>query len=112
MPDKIASHWEILTCSGIFASIGGGLHYILKCKEGKKFSWKELLLHSAISAFAGLISFEVLAYLGLPSTLDGALCGLAGWSATRLLRISELLMYNKSGLTKEEVENDTVAKNP
>lgn len=98
------SNLQVAGICSVFAGIGGCLHYLLKCKEGKDFEWKDLALHSLISSFSGLIFFELFTYWGIPPEVGGALCGLCGWSATRLLRIMELLAYAKAGVSKEEVE--------
>ena len=105
MPDKqFVNELAAVFCSGIFAGIGGILHYLLKVSEGKPFKVRELCLYSLISAFAGLIAYEVLAYFNVPPAVDGALCGLCGWSSTRLLRIIELVAHQRANVKKEDVE--------
>lgn len=105
MPDKqIVNELAAVFCSGVFAGIGGGLHYLLKVNEGKPFKWRELFLYSLISAFAGFIAYEVLAYFNVPPAVDGALCGLCGWSSTRLLRLLELVAYQRANVKREDVE--------
>lgn len=104
MPDRIITELQTVACAGGFAGVGGMLHYLLKVQEGKAFSWRELLLYTVISSFAGLIAYELLAYFAVPPEVAGALCGLCGWSSTRLLRIIELVAYQRANVKKEDVE--------
>lgn len=60
MPYRDLSDGQILAAAGGFAMICGWLSYLLKVQEGKAFTWREFLLHGAISAVCGLISYEVL----------------------------------------------------
>ena len=78
-----------------FGAIGGVLNYWLKVVEGKPFTWHELLLHACTSAFTGYLAYECLEYAGLPAGLCAALCGMAGWMGTRLLRIVEVIIQNR-----------------
>ena len=104
MNDHILEELQILGCAGGFAGIGGMLHYLLKVQEGKKFSWRELFLYACISSFAGLIAYEILSYCAVPPEVAGALCGLCGWSSTRLLRLVELVAYQRANVKREDVE--------
>ena len=95
---------QALVASGFFAAICGWLSYLLKVQEGKSFTFREFLLHGAISAVCGLISYELLSYEGLPSNLCGALSGMAGWGGTRLIRLLELLLTKKLGVSRDELD--------
>lgn len=55
MPYRDLSDGQILAAAGGFATICGWLSYLLKVQEGKAFTWREFLLHGAISAVCGLI---------------------------------------------------------
>lgn len=112
MPLKNFSEAEILgICSG-FAGVCGALSYLLKVEEGKKFEVREFLLHTTISAIFGLVAYEVLSYEGFPPQVAGALCGVAGWGGTRLIRIFEILLpkiaaavlRKKLGIDKEDLK--------
>lgn len=103
MEQQITNWQEWMIVAG-FAACGGGLHYGLKVKEGRKFVFWELCLHMGISAFAGLISFSGLTHFGADPTFAGSLSGVAGWMGTRFLRIGELLVYRKTETNKEDVE--------
>lgn len=105
MPYKDLSDGQILSAAGSFAAICGWLNYLLNVQEGKMFSWREFFLHGAISAMAGLISYELLAFNGLPPQVCGALSGLAGWSGTRLMRLVEIVIQKKLGVSKEDLND-------
>ncbi|WP_417217015.1 phage holin family protein [Sutterella wadsworthensis] len=76
----------------------------MKVQEGKAFTWREFLLHGAISAVCGLISYEVLFYEGFPPQLCGALSGMAGWGGTRVIRLLEVVLQKRLGLDKEDLK--------
>lgn len=105
MPYRNLSEGQILAAAGSFATICGWLSYLLKVQEGKTFSWKEFFLHGAISAVCGLISYEVLFYEGFPPQLCGALSGMAGWGGTRLIRILEVILQKRLGVSKEDLSD-------
>lgn len=105
MPDllKDLTHTEALIVGGGFAGLGGSLSYLLKMYEGKPFKVGEFILHIAISAFFGLIAFEVCAYFGLKPEYCGAASGMAGWFGTRVARIAEIVVRKRLGITKEDM---------
>ena len=104
MPYRDLSDGQILAAASGFAAICGWLSYLLKVQEGKAFTWREFLLHGAIGAVCGLISYEVLFYEGFPPQLCGALSGLAGWGGTRVLRIIEVVITKRLGVSKEDLK--------
>lgn len=112
MPLKSLSDGQILGICGAFAGFCGSLSYLLKVEEGKPFSWREFVLHTTISGVFGLIAYEVLSYEDFPPQVAGALCGVAGWGGTRLIRIVEILLpkfaaaliRKKLGLDKEDLK--------
>lgn len=97
---------NISLCSG-FASISGGLSYLVKVREGKKFSWAEFVLHLGVSAVAGIIAYQTLHYYEVPADLSGALCGISGWMGTRMMRIFEIFLVAKLGLGKAVLDQVT-----
>lgn len=111
MPLRSMSDLQILGICGGFAGLCGSLSYLLKVEEGKRFSWREFVLHTTISAVFGLIAYEVLSYESFPPQVAGALCGVAGWGGTRLIRIVEILLpkiaaavlRKKFGITKDDL---------
>ena len=106
MPYRDLSDGQIWASAGGFATICGWLSYLLKVQEGKAFTWREFLLHGAISAVCGLISYEVLFYEGFPPQLCGALSGMAGWGGTRLIRLLEIVLEKRLGVTKEDLDKE------
>ena len=112
MPLKSLSDGQILGICGGFAGFCGALSYLLKVEEGKPFSWREFALHTTISAVFGLIAYELLSYESFPPQVAGALCGVAGWGGTRLIRIVEILLpkiaaavlRKKLGIDKEDLK--------
>lgn len=106
MPYRDLSDGQILAAATGFAAICGWLSYLLKVQEGKAFTWREFLLHGAISAVCGLISYEVLFYEGFPPQLCGALSGMAGWGGTRLIRLAEIVIRKRLGVAKEDLDKE------
>lgn len=104
MPFKNLNEFQMLGIAGSFAGLCGWLSYLLKVQEGKAFTWREFLLHGAISAVCGLISYEIFVYESLPPQLCGALSGLAGWGGTRVLRIIEVVITKLLGVSKEDLK--------
>lgn len=85
--------------SAAFAGLCGALSYAAKHEEGKPFKLSEFLVHTAISAVCGAISFVILHDLcGLAPTVCGSLSGVAGWMGTRLLKIIEVCVAKKAGV--------------
>ena len=104
MPFKNLKEFQMLGIAGSVAGLCGWLSYLLKVQEGKAFTWREFLLHGAISAVCGLISYEIFVYESLPPQLCGALSGLAGWGGTRVLRIIEVVITKRLGVSKEDLK--------
>lgn len=100
-------HLTSLDIAGIctvFAGFCGALSYFLKVEEGHPFRLREFLLHTTISAVCGLVSYELLSFYGVPPQVSGALCGMAGWMGTRLLRILEIVIRKRAGVSKEDLK--------
>ena len=114
MPDflKDLTHTEAFVLGGGFAGLGGSLSYMLKVMEGKPFKVGEFFIHIAVSAFFGLIAFEIGAYFGLAPEYCGMVAGSAGWVGTRFARIAEILfpkivnavVLKFFGLSKKDLE--------
>lgn len=96
------SRVQIAEVCAAFAAVGGFLNYWVKVTEGRSFSVREVIVYTAVSAFAGFMAFELLDYLGFPPGVCAALCGMAGWMGTRLLRIGEAIVRNKAELGKND----------
>ena len=96
---------QVAGICALFAGLCSSLSYLLKVEEGHPFKWREFALHITISSVFGLMTFEVLDYYGFPPQVAGALCGAAGWMGTRLIRILEIVVRKKLGVTKEELND-------
>lgn len=97
------SNLQIAGICACFAGLCSSLSYLLKVEEGHPFKWREFALHISISAVFGLMTFEVLDFYGFPPQIAGAVCGAAGWMGTRLIRLLEIVVRKKLGVTKEEL---------
>lgn len=93
-----------------FASLTGGLSYFVQVQEGKKFSCLGFLVHFCVSAVAGFITYLILHYMSTPPDLSGALCGIAGWMGTRMMRIFELLIYRRYGVDPKDANSSRTEK--
>ena len=80
MPFKNLNEFQMFAIAGSFAGLCGWLSYPAEGTGRKGFHVAEFLLHGAISAVCGLISYEIFVYESLPPQLCGALSGLAGWA--------------------------------
>jgi len=103
MQTFFTQHSDTLMAGG-FAALAGSIQYWLKITEGQMFGWKEFLVHVAVSSLCGLIAFPLLQYAGLPAEVCGSLCGLAGWMGTRLIRLAEVLVRKKLGISEEDLK--------
>lgn len=87
-----------------WAAVSGGLAYMVRKKEGEPFLWSEFALHTAASALAGAITYQLLHYWGAPPDLSSALCGVAGWMGTRAMKLMELIVFRRANVKEEELE--------
>lgn len=67
----------------IGVSLWGGMVSYFEKKE--PFSWLLLLAHLLSASFAGLMTFYLCQYGGVPEPLTGALCGVAAHMGTPAL---------------------------
>lgn len=103
MPDSL-NHFQQLGIAGSFAGVCGGLSYALGAREGKKFSWIDFGLNIFVSAACGLIAFEILESEGFVPQLAGALCGIAGFVGTTLVKFARTFAQAKSEQIVEKVK--------
>ena len=89
-----------------FATLAGALSFLAQVQEGKKFLWGEFFLHCSISAMAGYITFQLMVYTGLPESVSGALCGIAGWMGTRLMKILEYVFLRRLGVDATQAQKE------
>lgn len=93
---------EQLGIASSFAGICGALSYALRVRQGRPFSLVDLILNGVVSAVCGLIAFEVLKHEGFMPQLAGALCGVAGFVGTTLVRFVQTFTDVKT----EQIIND------
>lgn len=96
------NHFEQLSIASSFAGICGALSYGLRVRQGKPFSMIDLILNAIVSAACGLIAFEILQNEGFMPQLSGALCGVAGFVGTTLVRFVQTFTDVKT----EQIIND------
>lgn len=106
MPDKMLNDLQVLGCAGAFAAIGGGLHHMLNVRNGRPFTWRDFLLDVFISLFAGTISFEFLASIGVPHGACGAICGISGWMGPAAMNVFVDVFRTKSGVKGKESSDE------
>lgn len=99
-PEQIDEILNIFIC-GLFAAIGGGLSYLDGVRKGKMFRVAEFLLQLAISAMAGVITYQITQFFGAPVNLSGALCGAAGWFGTLAMQVIKYLFLKRLGIDKK-----------
>ena len=104
MPDSLNHIQQVGVASG-FAGLCGGMSYALRVREGKPFSWADLLLNVSVSAVCGFIAFEILEYEGFVPELAGALCGIAGFVGTTLVKFIQTFTQAKSEQLIEKVKD-------
>lgn len=108
MPDNLKTMTDaqyIMTAVGL-AGATGWANYYSQLGEGKEFSWTEMLRHVGMSMFCGYVAFEFAAWEGCPGEIAGCISGCAGYLGTRLLRIFEIALRKRVGVTKEDLKDD------
>lgn len=83
----------------------GWANYVSQLKEGKAFSWLEMLCHVGMSMFCGYAAFELSAWQGYPGEIAGCISGGAGYMGTRLLRIFEVVVMKKTGVSEKDIKD-------
>ena len=105
MPNHL-THFEQLGIASTFAGVCGALSYALDVRQGKAFSWIDLAINILVSAVCGLIAFEILEYEGFLPQLAGALCGMAGFVGTTLVRFVRTFTDVKTEQLIDEIKSD------
>ena len=105
MPEKeVINELQAMAASTGFAGWCGLLKYLAMVQEGRLFTWRDFFLNGLISAACGAICYEVMVYEGFPHGLCGALSGMAGWGGTQLLKLIEVVVRKRLGVTKEDLK--------
>ena len=107
MPDNLKTMTDphYIASAVALAGATGWANYVSQLKESKSFSWLEMFCHVGMSMFCGYAAFELSAWQGYPGEIAGCISGGAGYMGTRLLRIFEVVVMKKTGVTKDDVRN-------
>lgn len=69
--------------------LGGLAAYAYKVINGERFSWRTLCLQLIVSIFAGVMMMLIAKNYEWPQEITGAICGMAGWSGSSLIKSLE-----------------------
>lgn len=76
--------------------LGAIAAYAYKVLSGEAFSWRTLCLQVIVSLFAGLLMMLIANYCQWPQEVTGAICGMAGWSGSSLIKALEKRFLQKA----------------
>lgn len=77
--------------------LGSVAAYAYKVLSGESFSWRTLCLQMIVSVFAGILMMLLAIYWNWPQEVTGAICGMAGWSGSSLIKTLEKRFLQKAG---------------
>lgn len=77
--------------------LGSVAAYAYKVLSGEAFSWRTLCLQMIVSVFAGILMMLLAIYWNWPQEVTGAICGMAGWSGSSLIKTLEKRFLQKAG---------------
>lgn len=76
--------------------LGSIAAYAYKVLSGESFSWRTLCLQMIVSIFAGFLMMLLAIYWQWPQEVTGAICGMAGWSGSSLIKALEKRFLQKA----------------
>jgi len=76
--------------------LGAVAAYAYKVLSGDAFSWRTLCLQLIVSIFAGFLMMLLATYWKWPQEVTGAICGMAGWSGSSLIKALEKRFLQKA----------------
>jgi uncharacterized membrane protein YagU involved in acid resistance len=76
--------------------LGSVAAYAYKVLSGESFSWRTLCLQMIVSIFAGFLMMLLAVYWQWPQEVTGAICGMAGWSGSSLIKALEKRFLQKA----------------
>jgi uncharacterized membrane protein YagU involved in acid resistance len=76
--------------------LGSVAAYAYKVLSGDAFSWRTLCLQLIVSVFAGFLMMLLATYWNWPQEVTGAICGMAGWSGSSLIKALEKRFLQKA----------------
>ncbi|MCS3602725.1 hypothetical protein M2371_001934 [Buttiauxella sp. BIGb0471] len=77
--------------------LGAMAGYAYRVINGARFSWVMLALQLIVSLFAGALMMLTAMHYLWPVEITGAICGMAGWSGSTLIKALEARFLNKAG---------------
>ncbi|MEL4016875.1 hypothetical protein M975_1900 [Buttiauxella brennerae ATCC 51605] len=86
-----------LLLATLMTLLGAMASYAYRVINGARFSWVMLALQLIISLFAGSLMMLAAMHYKWPMEVTGAICGLAGWSGSTLIKALESRLLNKAG---------------
>lgn len=101
--EELSGNEIVAVCAGVGA-FGGVLNYLHRVVEGRPFKAVEFLLYTATSVFCGVLTGGVLHSAEFPLEVICAVCGVAGWMGTGLLRLLEVVARKRLGITKGDLD--------
>lgn len=78
--------------------------YAYRVINGAKFSWVMLTLQLVVSLFAGSLMMLAAMHYTWPVEVTGAICGMAGWSGSTLIKALESRLLARAGGTNAQSE--------
>lgn len=76
--------------------LGSIAAYAYKVLSGDALSWRTLCLQMIVSVFAGFLMMLLAIYWQWPQEVTGAICGMAGWSGSSLIKTLEKRFLQKA----------------
>ena len=99
MPEKDPASYSLLTYAWVMllSSWGGAVSFCRKRRRGlpRPFSWLEMLVEVATSAFAGVLTFWLCEASALNPLVTAALVGISGHMGSRAIFLLEQFAENR-----------------
>lgn len=76
--------------------LGSVAAYAYKVLSGDSFSWRTLCFQLIVSVFAGFQMMLLATYWNWPQEVTGAICGMAGWPGSSLIKAMEKRFLQKA----------------
>lgn len=91
MPEKDPMTYSLLTYAGVVALAGWGgvVNWVQRRKDGRAFSFVELVGEICVSGFSGLLAFWICEHYEVAPLLTAPVVGVAGHLGSRTVFILE-----------------------
>lgn len=89
IPEKSPENFELITYLWVLglATLGGVVQFLKKWKNGRKWKWSDLLIDLVTAAFAGLTTFFICEWIGIPQVGAAALTGISGHFSSKAINL-------------------------